>query len=298
MAAKNRYSAIIEAIFHGRRESGSDTVDFSRDHITRAARSLGIETPRNLGDVIYTFRYRQPLPASIRTTAPAGMTWIIRPAGTGRYRFVLVTDIPLAPNPNLAVTKIPDATPGMVSKYAFSDEQAVLARVRYNRLVDLFLGIACYSLQNHLRTAVRGMGQVETDEIYVGVDKRGIHYVIPVQAKSGSNMIGRVQIEQDIAVCGDKLAPMVCRPVGAYSMQDGVVALLEFEEDESDIRVANERHYRLVPPESLTAEDLAGYRQRLIGGLGTRGGPSFSSESVLPGSTLSPLSIPLSRGAP
>ena len=158
-----------------------------------------------------------------------------------------------------------DATPGMVAKYAFTDEQAVLARVRYNRLIDLFLGIACYSLQNHLRTAVRGMGQVETDEVYVGVDRLGVHYVVPVQAKSGSNMIGRVQIEQDIAVCAEKLPELVCRPVGAYLMDQNVLALLEFEEDGADIRVAGERHYRLVPPEDVTADELLRYRQRLQG---------------------------------
>lgn len=266
MAPKNRYSAIIEAIFHGRYEAGDISVEFHRDQITAAALSLGVAPPRNLGDVIYTFRYRQPLPSSIRATAPTGQTWIIRAAGRARYRFDLVRDIPLTPNPSLAVTKIPDATPGMVAKYAFSDEQAVLARVRYNRLIDVFLGIACYSLQNHLRTSVRGMGQVETDELYVGVDKRGIHYVIPVQAKSGANNIGRVQIEQDIAVCADKLPSLVCRPVGAYAIGDDVVALLEFEEDDSEIRVANERRYRLVPPEGVSADDLARYQKRWSAG--------------------------------
>ena len=94
------------------------------------ASRLSIESPKNLGDLIYSFRYRTELPASILSVAPEGETWIIRPAGRGKYRFVLVTDIPLAPNPNLAVTKIPDATPGIISKYSFSDEQALLARVR------------------------------------------------------------------------------------------------------------------------------------------------------------------------
>lgn len=259
----NRYSAIIETIFHGQYETGAETVGFARDQIPAAAISLGMEPPRNLGDVVYTFRYRQPLPSSIRATAPPGKTWIIRAAGTGLYRFVLVADIRLSPNPSLSVTKIPDATPGMAARYAFSDEQAVLARVRYNRLIDLFLGITCYSLQNHLRTSVRGMGQVETDEVYVGLDKQGVHYVVPVQAKSGSNMIGRVQIEQDLAVCAEKLPALVCRPVGAYLLQSDLVALLEFEENEPDIRVANERHYQLVPPETVTDEDLNRYRRRL-----------------------------------
>ena len=81
MAPKNRYSAIIEAIFHGRYGAGDNSVEFHRDQITAVALSLGVAPPRNLGDVIYTFRYRQPLPTSIRATAPEGKTWIIRAAG-------------------------------------------------------------------------------------------------------------------------------------------------------------------------------------------------------------------------
>lgn len=259
----NRYSTIIEAIFHAKHKRGQRHVPFERDDIATFASRLSIELLKNLGDLIYSFRYRTELQASILTAAPQGETWIIRPAGRGKYSFVLVTDIPLAPNPNLAVTKIPDATPGIISKYAFSDEQALLAGVRYNRLIDVFLGIVCYSLQNHLRTTVAGMGQVETDEIYVGVDKSGSHYVVPVQAKGGSDKLSRVQIEQDIAVCAEKLPSLICRPVGAQFMKDELIALFEFEQQGDDIRVASEKHYQLVAPEAVTDEDLLGYRHRL-----------------------------------
>ena len=170
--------------------------------------------------------------------------------------------MPLTPNPNLAVTKIPDATPGIIAKYTFSDEQAVLARVRYNRLVDVFLGIACYSLQNHFRTTVPGIGQVETDEIYVGLDKSGAHYAIPVQAKSGNDRLSRVQIEQDVALCASKLPSLICRPVGVHMIRSDLVALFEFEQDGDDIRVVTEKHYCLVPPDEVTDQDLMRYQQR------------------------------------
>ena len=218
---------------------------FERGDISTFASRLGIAQPRNLGDLVYSFRYRADLPASILAEAPEGETWIIRPAGPSQYRFVLVADVPLIPNPNLAVTKIPDATPGIISKYAFSDEQSLLTRVRYNRLVDVFLGISCYSLQNHLRTTVVAMGQVETDEIYVGIDKSGSHYVVPVQAKGGSDRLNRVQIEQDIAVCAEKLPTLICRPVGAQFMDDELIVLFEFEQQGDDIRITSEKHYQL-----------------------------------------------------
>src|SRR5207253_1669897 len=147
-------------------------VDFERADIERVAAELGILLPKNLGDLVYTFRYRGRLPRAIRERAPEGNDWIIRPAGRARYRFVATSLTLVEPNPLLVEIKIPDATPGIIGMYALSDEQALLAKVRYNRLIDVFSGVSCYSLQSHLRTTVPGLGQVETDEIYVGVDRR------------------------------------------------------------------------------------------------------------------------------
>ena len=263
MTQPNRYSAIIAAIFAAKYSHGARSVDFEREDIVRLAAELGVTLPRNLGDVIYSFRYRAKLPDSILSTAPPGETWIIRPAGRGKYRFDMVVDSPLIPNANLAFTKIPDATPGMIAKYAFSDEQALLARVRYNRLIDIFLGIACYSLQNHLRTAVPQIGQLETDELYVGIDKAGVHYAIPVQAKGGNDQLSRVQVEQDIALCAARLPDLACRPVGVQFMRNDQIALFEFETEGTEIVVASEKHYQLVSPDLVTADDIALYRRRL-----------------------------------
>lgn len=266
MTARNRYSRIIQEIFRAKYRDGQNEVDFVREDIVTFAQELNIELPRNLGDLIYSFRYRTDLPVEILSKAPDGKTWIIRSVGRSKYRFVLVNDAPLTANPNLSVTKIPDATLGIIAKYAFNDEQAVLARVRYNRLIDIFLGIVCYSLQNHFRTTVPDVGQVETDEMYVGVERNGSHYVVPVQAKGGNDRLSRVQIEQDMALCSAKLPSLICRPVGAQSMRDDLVALFEFEQDGDDIRVVLEKHYQLVPPDAVTQEDLAKYRQRLSAG--------------------------------
>ena len=147
-------------------------------------------------------------------------------------------------------------------KYAFNDEQALLARLRYNRLVDIFTGVTCYSLQNHLRTTVPEMGQVETDEIYVGLDKRGAHYVFPVQAKGGTDKLNVVQIEQDFAVCAAKFPSLVCRPIAAQFMAGGVIALFEFEQADGIVSISAEKHYKLVPPDEISSDDLAAYRSR------------------------------------
>lgn len=261
MAEKSAdYDRLIEHIFFAHHRAKSSGFDFKRDELESAAARLGVPRPKNLGDVIYTFRYRKSLPAKILSTAPRGKEWIIRPSGPSRYRFALVREWKLAPNPAMAQVKVPAATPGIISKYALSDEQALLAILRYNRLVDTFTGVTCYSLQNHLRTAVPEIGQVETDEIYVGVDRQGSHYVIPVQAKGGRDRLSRVQIEQDMALCAAKFSNLICRPVAAQFVEDSLIALFEFESDGDELRIRTERHYRLVDPDSISAEELRRYR--------------------------------------
>jgi hypothetical protein len=261
---QNRYSQLVEAIFFEHYREGDVEVTFERTDIGHIANKLKIKLPKNLGDVVYSFRYRTSLTDSIVDKASEGYEWIIRPAGTARYKFVLVKQSIIVPSELLVKTKIPDATPGIISQYAMSDEQALLAKIRYNRLVDIFAGITCYSLQNHLRTTVSGIGQVETDEIYIGIDKRGVHYVLPVQAKGKSDKIGIVQIEQDLAICASKFSGLICRPIAAQFMEANTIALFEFEQDGDEIKVSSEKHYVLVKPSELSPEELRTYQERPI----------------------------------
>src|SRR5688572_26735722 len=175
----NRYSKIIEKVFFNNYKKGSSKVEFLREEIEKIASGLKIKLPKNLGDIIYSFRFRNELPEKIKKLAPKGKEWLIKLSGRGRYAFWLEDELILAPNDSLTFTKMLDSTPGIINKYSLTDEQAILAILRYNRMIDTFLGITCYSLQSHLRTTVPALGQVETDEVYIGVDKRGAHYVIP-----------------------------------------------------------------------------------------------------------------------
>ncbi len=262
--SENRYRRLIEKIFLDYYEDGATAVPFDRRDIERAAAELGIKLPKNLGDVIYSFRYRASLPDVIQRRAPDGKQWIIRSAGRSRYCFVAIVMPRLTPNEGLVETKVPDATPGVITMYALNDEQALLARLRYNRLVDIFTGVTCYSLQSHLRTTGPDGAQVETDEMYVGVDRRGAHYVFPVQAKGGRDLLSVVQIEQDIAVCSTKFPSLLCRPIAAQFMEGDLIALFELQETEKGIGIACEKHYRLVSPDQLSEEELATYCRRPI----------------------------------
>lgn len=258
----NRYRALIEKVFFDRYQDGDTLIEFARDDLIAAAEAQGIVLPKNVGDVLYSMRYRIAMPDRILSTQPEGMEWVIEGAGRSQYTFKLVRINRILPNPNLLAVKIPDATPELVAAYALSDEQALLAKVRYNRLIDIFLGLVAYSLQNHLRTTVSSIGQVEVDEIYVAVDRQGRQFVLPVQAKGGTDQLAVVQTKQDILFCAQKYPNLICRALSAQFLQDDVIALFELTVDDDEVKIVEERHYRLVPAKQIGSDDLALYSQR------------------------------------
>ncbi|MHB8147564.1 MAG: endonuclease [Vulcanimicrobiaceae bacterium] len=260
---------MIEQLFFAKYERDARLVEFDRTEIVTAASGLGLDVAKNLGDLVYTYKYRRDLPERIRATAPEGEEWRLVNAGRARYKFMLGKAFRVEPDFSLVETKVPDSTPGIIAKYALSDEQALLAKLRYNRLIDIFTGVTCYSLQNHLRTSVQvdpeanETMQIETDEIYVGIDRRGAHYVFPVQAKGGSDKIAIQQIEQDVLLCQQKFKELICIPIAAQFMPGDAIALFAFESSNDGIRKSMERHYRLVPKDEIGDQDLRTYRQRL-----------------------------------
>ena len=84
--------------------------------------------------------------------------------------------------------------------------------------------------------------------------------MIPVQAKGGKDHIGIVQTTQDIRFVDQRFPGMRCRAIAAQFMEDRVIALFELTLQDTEIRVAEERHYRLIPSEKLNRDAVRDYR--------------------------------------
>jgi hypothetical protein len=254
------YNRIIEWIFFRHYEKKASSIEFTREEIPEAAKELKVPVPDNLGDVIYSFRYRRSLPSNILKTCGPGQEWIIESIGTAKYMFRKVSITKIEPQRGLYQIKVPEATPEIVAQHALSDEQALLAKLRYNRLIDIFTGLTTYSLQNHLRTQIKGI-QLEIDELYVGIGKSGDQVIIPVQAKGGRDRIGRVQLVQDLAFCKERFSHLTCRPIAAQFMENDVIAMFELTVLEDKVQIVEEKHYKLVPASEISAEDLETMRR-------------------------------------
>lgn len=259
VSEKGTYKKIIAEVFRKHYKSGVTEFEFSREEFVGIAKKLKVALPKNVGDLIYSFRYRAQLPESITQKGAQGFEWIIEGAGSAKYRFALRKLNRITPREDLLTIKIPDSTPEIIGAYALGDEQALLAKLRYNRLIDIFLGIAAYSLQNHLRTQVKGVGQIEIDEIYVGIDVKGRQFVVPVQAKGGTDKHGATQTMQDVMCCQAKFPKLICRPVSAQFISERKLALFELAVVKGEVKVIHEKHYELVSASTITAKELALY---------------------------------------
>jgi len=257
----SKYDRVIEKVFFENYVAGAAKVCFSREELAQSCHDLGISRIKNLGDIPYTYRFRKELPQSIKEKCPSHSEWIIIGKGIGFYEFRLASPGKIQPSTNRQRIKVPDATPEIVKRYApGTDEQALLTKVRYNRLVDLFSGLTCYSVQNHLRTTIPNVGQIEIDEIYLGMNTRGTHFVIPCQAKSPGDQFGVVQIMQDMEFCKFKYPNAICKPIALQFLSKNDVAILELTVEESNdifhLLVVDERHYRLVTKDEITDDEI------------------------------------------
>jgi hypothetical protein len=247
--SRNR-EEVIRRVFKKRYVSGAPEVTFTMDDIREAIRAVRGIRPGykedNVADVRYEFTSgRRDLPASINRLGP----WMIVGRGKARYAFVKLSETPqVLIQDDLLTILLPNATPEIVVEYAGSDEQGLLAKINYNRLLDLFLQLTCYHLQNHWRTSVRNKGQIEIDDLYVGLSIDGQQFVIPVEAKCAKDKLNKTQIAQMIDFAHERYPKLIVRPVGVQETKDGSLVLIEFTPaaHPDNIKIKEMRRYRLV----------------------------------------------------
>lgn len=244
------YDQVIIRVFENAYTDAPNVNDlpFTRSDIESAIQELGLQLEtRNVPDIVYTYRSgRSPLPEAILKQEH----WAIEGKGKSKYAFYKLARSPYFEIPSdLETTSIPDATPQVVLKYQGSDEQTHLARIRYNRLLDIFTPLTTYHLQGHFRITVAGTGQVEVDDLYIGLDVDGNSYVLPVEAKvAPKERLGVIQITQMIKFARQHFPDLIVRPIGVKVMPDDSFTFLEFTSSDDPDQISTRRYkrYQLV----------------------------------------------------
>lgn len=110
-----KYKRLIAEIFRSHyRGKKTKKFGFDRDEVTARAGEIGVSPPKNLGDLIYSFRYGSRLPGEVLETAPEGKEWIIVGRGPAVYEFTLIDKVDIAPGNDMIPTKISRRIAGSV----------------------------------------------------------------------------------------------------------------------------------------------------------------------------------------
>ena len=143
-----------------------------------------------------------------------------------------------------------NALPEVVEGLLRHDEQSLLTRVLYNRLIDISTGLTCFHIQNHYRSFVTDLGEVELDALYVGVDRTGLLHILPVEAKSRaeSEMVGRIQVSQMAKLVRQDFPDLRRRIIAVKDLADGTIGIVEFDdhEDPDDLGIVSVSRFRLI----------------------------------------------------
>jgi len=240
----NAYDQVLIRVFRKHWKTGLAEIPFSKDDLIDAAAAVGLRI-KNIADILYTYRSRRKLPDTLREKG----NWIIAAKGSGKYAFVSVSGASIVQIPgHIKIYPIPYAVPEIVATNLAQDEQGLLTIVRYNRLLDVFTGLACFHLQSHVRTQVAGHGQVEVDDLYVGVDKDGRGFVLPVEAKDAGESLGVDKAVSLALFAKAKYKSLICRPIAVIRQSPSLFACVEFEPvtELSKVAVLDIRRYQLV----------------------------------------------------
>lgn len=165
-------------------------LDDVRDAVA-SARNAGVlrrKKIKNMADIKYAYDARRDFPPELMQPYPR--TWLSVSKGkyilrrTKRKNIIDLQSLKVPPPP---IEFVIDQAPSFTSSLMGTDEQAVLARVRYAGLLNQILGFQATTVQGHHRTSV-AYGQVEVDEVLAGLHgTTGI--IVPISGKGGQDKI-------------------------------------------------------------------------------------------------------------
>jgi hypothetical protein len=245
------YVPILLDIFHRKYKEGDFVVRFTLDEVRESAMRLGVISDlRNAPDLVYRMKSRTKLPSEI---SDKGFR-ILKTVERGIYQLERAEST-IIELPEGAIFCIEDKTPVPVRRLLNEDlsridEQGLLTIVNYCDLLSLFTGLKIYRLKSHARKSVSKIGQVEVDEIDVGVTYSSLNLpiIFPIEAKAAPDPLNWAQIANQVNFANQQFSGFIVRPIGIKVDWNSIIYIIEFtpEIEAKNLRIVNSVRYRLT----------------------------------------------------
>jgi hypothetical protein len=78
------------------------------------------------------------------------------------------------------------------------------------------------------------------------VNKYGEQFIIPVQAKGGTDKLGIIQTIQDIEYCKTFYPTLTYKAISVQFMDEDIIAVFDLDVKDEKVSIIEEKHYRLT----------------------------------------------------
>ncbi len=249
---RSKFASVAERLFFGRYTGDVREIAFRSADVAAAADELGYAVADQLGDFYVAYGFQQPLPRSIRATAPRDFEWRIMSDAPDHYRFALRTNFRFVPDAMLAEYKVNDVTGCERRACGQMSPRELLDVVHANRLVENFSGLRLASREIDVNIEVpSGFGMAETIQVtiadlIIGESWRTARYIMPCYVVSNDGTLNAERFELCINGLRQRYPDYICLPLAVQGLDEDVIVLCSLETASDGIRKGSERHCMLI----------------------------------------------------
>ncbi len=249
---RSKFASVAERLFFGRYTGDVREIAFGNADVAAAAGDLGYAVTDQLSNFFEAFAFQQPLPPSIRTTAPRDFEWRIMNEAPNRYRFALRTRFHIVPDSMLSKCKVNDVTAGDRQPCNKMGKRELLNFAHANRLVEQFTGLRCVSREIDVRIEVpleagtTKIMQLVIDDVVYGENRRGSRYVIPIYCSLEAEPLDLKIVEVCFNTLRERYPEYACLPLVVQGIDENTIGLFSLAVACDGVRKDNERHFMLI----------------------------------------------------
>ena len=249
---RSKFASVAERVFFARYTGDVREIKFGSGDVVAAADEFGYAVEDQLGEFYVAYGFQQPLPRSIRVTAPPDFEWRLLNEAPDRYRFALRTQFRVVPDNMLAEYRVNDVTAGKRKPCGMMSKAELFDVIHANRLVENFTGLRCTSREMDFRADVPlGYGTpmampVIIDDLVFGESQRRTRYVMPIYFVSEVDPLDTQQVGLAVKFSRTSYSDYVCLPLVVQGIGEDVIVLLSLEPACDGLRKGPERRTRLI----------------------------------------------------
>lgn len=240
MAENNKAKSFIKHLIEKNFTASQDSIPFSRDDVSLYCLKKFKKIPKNVGDIIYSLRYRMDYLSTFDHLLDPDYTWTLLSLSTGQYELKPMPKLKLPDLTSVPVISKIDKTPEHIHNLRPLNDQSLLMKIYQNKVLSEFLEDDLILLQAHHKVNLKDWGQAEIDGIVASETSPRLYLV---EVKGYTEVIGWPQIIQLKMYAEQNHPGLPFTPIFVQSHRDWSFSIVQFDFNSEFPQVTKSERY-------------------------------------------------------